>query len=124
MTRWVDIRNSSRGGERVIRARWCESFGCRLRGLTFRRELPERRGLLLVQGEENKAGAAIHMWGVLFPLGVAWLDSHRRVVECRLARPWRLYLPASPAMYILEGPPSMLDLLGIGDSMEFIDEAG
>lgn len=105
-----------------MRARWCERFLCRLRGLTFRRALGEGEGLLLVDARETRAGSAIHMWGVWIALGVAWLDAQSRVVDRRLAQPWRLYLPAAPARFVLEGHPSMLDRLELGDCLEFEDE--
>jgi len=120
--RWVQVRNRSKGGSPVIRARWCESFACKLRGLTFRRHLPENEGLLLVEAGESRVGTSIHMWAVFFPIGVAWLDAEARVVDCRLALPWRAYIPASPARYVLEGTASMLDRVAVGDVLEWVDE--
>lgn len=122
MIRWVQVRNRSKGGSLVIRARWCETYACRLRGLTFRRHLPENEGLLLVEAGESRVGTSIHMWAVFFPIGVAWLDSEARVVDCRLALPWRAYIPASPARYVLEGTASMLDRAAVGDVLEWVDE--
>jgi uncharacterized membrane protein (UPF0127 family) len=122
MDRWVRVRNRSRGGATVLLARWCRTFVCRLRGMTFRRVLPEGRGLLLAEARASRLGTTIHMWAVFLPLGVAWLDPEGRVVECREARPWRIYRPAAPARFVLEGPPSMLERLAVGDVLEFEDE--
>ena len=122
MIRWVQVRNRSKGGSPVIRARWCEFFFCKLRGLTFRRHLPENEGLLLVEAGESRVGTSIHMWAVFFPIGVAWLDSEARVVDCRLALPWRAYVPGGAARYVLEGPASMLGRLTVGDLLEWVDE--
>ena len=122
MIRWVQVRNRSKGGSPVIRARWCESFACKLRGLTFRRHLPESEGLLLVEAGESRVGTSIHMWAVFFPIGVAWLDSEARVIDRRLARPWRAYVPCGAARYVLEGPASMLGRLTVGDLLEWVDE--
>jgi uncharacterized membrane protein (UPF0127 family) len=121
--RWVQVSNRSRDGSPVIRARWCESFACRLRGLTFRRHLPENEGLLLVEATERRAGSSIHMWAVFFPIGVAWLGSEGRVVDCRLAHPWHAYIPSAPARYVLEGTTSMLSRVRVGDVLEWVDEA-
>lgn len=115
------VRNQSRGGAPVVHARACETFLCRLRGLTFRRQLPSGEGLLLVERDESRLSTAIHMWGVFMSLGVAWLDSNGVVVDMRVARPWRLYWPTQPAKYVLEGPPSMLESLAVGEQLAFDD---
>jgi uncharacterized membrane protein (UPF0127 family) len=118
---WVRVVNTSLGGAEVVRARFCASFLCRFRGLMFSRPLEPGRGLLLVEERESRWGTAIHMAFVAYPLGVAWLDAGRRVVDCRVAHPWRLYLPARRASYILEGEPLMLGRLAVNDLLDFID---
>jgi uncharacterized membrane protein (UPF0127 family) len=122
MARWVRVRNQSHGGKQIVLARWCESYFCRLRGLTFRLRLPERHGLLLVGRSESISLAAIHMFGVFLSLGVIWLDSSQRVVDLVLARPFGIYRPASPARYVLEGRPSILEGVSLGDELVFEDE--
>jgi uncharacterized membrane protein (UPF0127 family) len=123
LARWVEVRNRSKGDRKVVRARWCESYLCRMRGLTFRRTLPEGTGLLLVDAKESISGAAIHMWAVFFPLGVVWIDSAKWVVDFKVAEPWKIYLPSRPARYVLEGHPSILESVAIGDALEFMDES-
>ena len=123
MARWVRVCNLSRGGEQVVLARWCESYLCRLRGLTFRFGLPETRGLLLVGRTESISLAAIHMFGVFLSLGVIWLDSSQRVVDRVVARPFAVYKPGAPARYVLEGRPSILEGVSLGDELDFADEA-
>jgi uncharacterized membrane protein (UPF0127 family) len=120
MARWVDIRNSTTD-RHVIRARWCASFACRLRGLMFRRRLAPGEGLLLVERSAGRTQTAIHMAMVLFPLGVIWLDDDQRVVDKRLALPWRAYAPSAPARYVLEGEPGVLECVAHGDVLEFAD---
>lgn len=121
MNNWVSVINTSTGGDTLLRARWCASYLCRLRGLTLRRSLPEGEGLLLVDGQETLRNAAIHMLGVFFPIGVAWITRDHVVVDLTLAKPWRFYVPKGRAQYILEGPPSMLESITIGDKLEFVD---
>lgn len=123
MDRWVIICNRSRGGKRVLRARWCRRFCCRLRGLTFRQSLGPDEGLLLVESRPSRLGTAIHMLGMCMDLGVVWLDSERRAVDRQHARRGRLYLPRRPAQYVLEGPLSLLESVSVGDEMEFVDAA-
>ncbi len=120
MNKWVSVINVSTGGDTLLRARWCASYLCRLRGLTLRRSLPEEEGLLLVDGQETRRNAAIHMLGVFFPIGVAWITRDQVVVDLTVAKPWRFYVPKGRAQYILEGPPSMLESITIGDRLEFV----
>jgi uncharacterized membrane protein (UPF0127 family) len=121
MTQWIEIRNRSQDNVLVVRAKWCESFLCRLRGLTFRRVLSALTGLLLVQSRESIAGGTIHMFGVFFSLGVIWLDADKRVVDHTVADPWRIYTPNAPAQYVLEGQPEILDRVTVGDVLEFCE---
>lgn len=121
MENWVVIRNSSRGQATVVRARWCSSFACKLRGLSLRRPIPSGTGLLLVEGREGRWGTAIHMFGMLFALGVIWLDGEGLVVDVRRAEPWRIYVPRAAARFTLETLPEVLDRVGIGDTLEFSD---
>jgi uncharacterized membrane protein (UPF0127 family) len=112
--------NRSRGetvARRVVR---CDTFWKRGRGLTFRRGLPEDAVYLFVEGRESVAQAAIHMFFVFFPIAVVWLDRDRRVVDKALARPFRpYYAPRRPAMYYVEGHPSLLEKVDTGDELDF-----
>ncbi len=121
MSRWGSVINLSRSGEHLIRARWCQSFLCKAWGLTFRRALDEDEGLLLVEHSEGRINTAITMWFMFFPITVAWLDKEFRVVDIKLARPWRNYLPSAPAKYMLEGPLTMMERLSLGDQLEWVD---
>lgn len=98
----------------------CDTFLRRGRGLMFRRALPEQAVYLFVEGRESVAQAAIHMFFVFFPIAVVWLDRERRVVDKTLARPFRpYYAPKSPAQFYVEGHPSLLDQVSLGDQLEF-----
>jgi len=86
----------------------------------FRRALPEDEVLLFVERRESVAQTTIHMLFVFFPIAVVWLDGDRRVVDKRLARPFRpYYAPRRPAQYYIEGQPSLLEGVSIGDQLEF-----
>lgn len=101
-------------------ARLCDSFICKLRGLTFRRSLEMRDSLILVESSDGVARASITMLFVFFPIAVIWINSAGNVVDAQLARPFRLmYVPAAPARYMLEGPPELLQLLQFGDQVRF-----
>ncbi len=103
----------------------CDTFLKRGRGLMFRprRALADGRVYLFVESRESVAQTSIHMFFVFFPIAVLWLDGSRRVVDKALARPFRpYYAPRRAARYFIEGEPSLLDRVSIGDRLEF--EAG
>lgn len=117
---WRVLRNVQTGEIVLDRVRWCASFWCHLRGLQFVSHLPETEGLLFVTSAESKTNTAIHMFFMLFSIGVIWMDSGGKVVDVCLAKPWRpLYAPKAPAQYYLEANPSILQRVKIGDVLRF-----
>jgi uncharacterized membrane protein (UPF0127 family) len=103
-----------------LRAVYCDSFLCRLRGLMFRSELAAGEGLLLVQARDSRVDTSIHMLFVYMDLAVVWISSAGEVVDRVLARSWRLaYAPRRPARFILEITPGRLDEFQPGDHIEF-----
>ncbi len=109
----------------VERAKWCDSFGSKLRGFTWRRVLPPSEGLVLVEKQESRLNSAIHMLFVFFDLGVLWVNEEGCVVDKRLAQPWRLsYAPRRPARYVVEAAPGILEQVSVGDHVRFIEVNG
>ncbi len=120
--RRVKIINETHPLPGSLEAGYADSFGARLRGLTFRRTLPQGEGLLLVQARSTRLDSAIHMLGVWFVLGIVWLDADCRVVDTRLARPWRLlYVPRAPAQFVLEISGDRLAEFNKDDRLRFED---
>jgi hypothetical protein len=120
MPEQVLVQNITRPNIHPIQARFCTSFFCRLRGLTFRRGLSSGEGLLLVQSRDSRMDASIHMLFVWIDLAVVWINSAQQVVDVRLARRWRpAYVPARPARYVLEISPERLEDYCIGDQLHF-----
>lgn len=104
----------------LARVRWCEGFWCKFRGLMLRRHLPEDEGLLFVYGRESKVETSIHMLFMFFAIATVWLDKDGRVVDKVLAKPWRpVYAPRTPAQYVIEAKPALLDRLAVGDHLSF-----
>jgi hypothetical protein len=121
---WLEVCSEADDRPLLKRVRRCASFLCRLRGLTFRGALGEGEGLLLVGKRQSRGDAAIHMFFVFFPIGVVWLDGDQRVVDVQLARPFRpFYAPQAPAKDILEGPPSLVERVRVGDRLRFGEAA-
>ena len=123
MSEWRILRNADTDEIILARVRWCASFWCKYRGLQLVPRLPEDEGLLFVEEREGRASTAIHMFFMRFSIAVVWLDSSGKVVDKRLAKPWRpAYTPQAPAQYYVEANPSLLDRVQIGDRLRF-DEA-
>ena len=104
----------------IQKAKWCDSFGSKLRGFTFRRELGAGDGLVLVEKKDSKLATSIHMLFVSFDLAVIWVNDAGEIVDTVLAKPWKLsYAPQSPARYVIEGHPDLLQQVQIGDQIVF-----
>jgi len=84
----------------------------------FRRPVGEEEAYLFVLDRPSVLDAAIHMFFVSFPIAVIWLDESRRVIHQVLARPWRpYYAPPKPARYFIEGHPTLLSKVELGDEI-------
>jgi uncharacterized membrane protein (UPF0127 family) len=122
MSKYSALRNAETGVVVLARLRWCQNYWSRMRGLMFRRDLPEDEGLLFVYGHESVLETSIHMLFMFFSIATVWLDKEGRVVDKVLAKPWRLaYAPHKPAQYFIEARPSLLDRVKIGDRLIFKD---
>lgn len=120
MTIYRQIKLGGNGRILLQHARWCDDFGSKLRGFTFRRRLAEDEGLVLVEKSDSRLNTAIHMLFVFCDLGVIWVNNAGVVVDKVLAKPWRLsYVPQVAARYVIELHPSLLDAVQIGENIEF-----
>ena len=118
--RQVIVHNRSRSQDQLVQVRYCDTFLCQLRGLTFRRQLPLDGGLLLVQSRAIRRDAAIHIVGVWFDLTIVWINSDMLVVDIRKARSWwSVCVPQFPAKYILEISVDTLCDFRVGDEVFF-----
>lgn len=123
MSKWRVVKQSKSGRVVLERARLCDNFWTRFRGLQLVRRLPENEGLLFVTGSESRSNTTIHMFFMFFSIGVVWLDATGKVVDKCFAKPWRpAYAPKRPAQYFIEAQPAILDRVKIGDVLRF-DEA-
>jgi uncharacterized membrane protein (UPF0127 family) len=123
MSRFIFVRNLNLPDMSPARVKYCDSFLCRLRGLTFRERLELNDGLLLVQGgRDSRIDSSIHMLFVPFDLNVVWINSKLTVADKIIAKPWRpAYFSAQPACFILEIHPDRWEDYQIGDRVEFQD---
>ena len=117
----VKVVRRGTGEVLVESAKWCSSHLCRLVGLQFRRRLGAGEGLILVKEKDSVASSSIHMFFVFFPIAAVWVDSQGVVTSAQLARPWRPYYASpSPARYVLETSPQVLEHLQAGDEVDFV----
>lgn len=120
MAEYKRVIHAASGEALVPRARWCDTFGSKLRGFTGRRELEPGEGLVLVQSGDSRVNSAIHMLFVFCDLGVFWVNDAGEVVDTALARPWRVqYTPRAPARYVVETHPDVLAQVQVGDKILF-----
>jgi len=118
--RVIKITNLTHPLTRPLKADYCQSFWCRLRGLTFRKTLPPDWGLLLVQARENQRDAAIHMFFMQVDLAVVWINAAGKVVDVRPAYKWKsMIVPKAPAKFVLELPLERLADFQIDDEVVF-----
>jgi uncharacterized protein len=123
MSDWRILRNANTGQVILPRTKICVSFLCHLKGLMFVRRLPSDQGLLFVTSSESRTNTAIHMLFMFIPLAVVWLDKNGRVVDKKLAKPWRpMYAPQAPAQYYLEANVGVLEQVSVGDVLRFDEE--
>ncbi len=79
---------------------------------------------MLVNAKDDRLNSAIHMFFVFFDLAVIWVNDQGVVVDKVLAKPWRPHYGAqTPARYVIEGHPVILDQVQIGDTLQFLDNA-
>lgn len=120
MQKYVIIQGREHKLASPPRVKYCESFLCRLRGLTFRAPLAHDEGLLLVFGRDSRVDSSIHMLGVSFDLAVFWINSELKVVDKIVAGAWKpAFFPREPARYVLEVHAERIDDFEIGQVVEF-----
>lgn len=116
------IRHQESGRVLVESAKWCDSFGSKLRGFMFKKVLDKDEGLVLVESRDSRVATSIHMLFVSFDLGVIWVNSAGVVVDTAVAKSWALqYAPQEAAQYVIELHPDVLQEISVavGDHILF-----
>lgn len=91
-----------------------------MRGFTFTKPVAADGGLVLVNRKDSQLDSAITMLFVNYDLGVIWVNDAGEVVDTVVAKPWRLnYSAKAPARYVIEGHPSILERVRIGEKVRF-----
>jgi uncharacterized membrane protein (UPF0127 family) len=122
MARTISIENLNRRINDGLRVKYCDTFLTQLRGFTFRSDLKQNDGLVLVGRRDSRIDSSIHMFFVSFDLAVIWINSELQVVDKVLARSWKpAYFSKEPAKYVLEVHPDRWQEFQVGDRVKFKD---
>lgn len=116
----VFVINVSKGTE-IGESEIADSFFSRLRGTMFKSKL--EKGLILkLPNTRTRAGSAIHMFFVRFPLDIIFTDNDKKVVDTISIDPWKTYTPKKPARYVIELEKGMIatSKTEIGDILDFM----
>jgi uncharacterized membrane protein (UPF0127 family) len=113
------IINLTRSTTIASHAEWARSFWARLRGLMFRKHLPDGNGLVL---EPN---SSVHTFGMRFAIDVIFVDRHGCVVGLMPAMPPnRPFAGERRARRTIEVPAGVIAATQthLGDRLQFLDE--
>lgn len=119
----VKIQNDTSPYAPTIKAKYCADFWSKFVGLMLHPPLPIDGAALLVERNDSKINATIHMFFMRFDLCVVWINTAYEVVDVQVARRWRpAYTPEKPARYILETNVANFGKFKVGDRVSFIYE--
>ncbi|MEM0360197.1 MAG: DUF192 domain-containing protein [Candidatus Diapherotrites archaeon] len=114
------LRNKTRKAVIARKVRFANSFFLKLKGLMFEKRDCFDYALVFPFERETRFGASIHMLFVFFPIAAVYLNADKRVVDVAVLKPFTLnYTPKKPAKYLIELAQEKLELVRIGDLLEF-----
>ncbi|KPU62580.1 hypothetical protein EP1X_07720 [Thermococcus sp. EP1] len=101
------------------RVKVADTFFKRFRGLMLTPEV--NYALVFILPTESRINASIHMFFMFQSIDVLFLDSSRKVVDLKRAKPWRVYMPKESAKYIIEAPVGVINAIHaeIGDEIDW-----
>ena len=124
MSQYRKIINARTGQTVVARAEFCTGFFGSWRGLMCSSSLTQEEGIIFERRRGSRISAAMHTLGMRYNIGIIWLDRNQKVIEMRVAQPWRLaFVPARAAKYVIEALPDVLRRVAVGDLLCFDEVA-
>jgi len=119
-TKYINVKV----GKTTIKAEIANTTLKRIRGLMFRKNLPEDQGMLFVFNQDGFHG--IWMMNMSFPIDIVWVNEEKKVVDVvRDVQPCKLlcpsYRPKEKARYVLEVNANFTEKHGvkIGSELDF-----
>jgi uncharacterized membrane protein (UPF0127 family) len=107
----------------VVNVKYCDTFGSKLIGLMFSKELKPDQGIILVEDKETRVNTSIHMMFMNYDLTILWLDKELVIVDKVLARKWvPFYISKNPAKFVVELHRSKFSDYSIGDKLIFMND--
>ena len=86
-------------------------------GLMFHTPITNKGYIFVMKKEKH---IPITMLNVFFPITALWLDTDKKVVAKKVAKPFQLHIdPKCKAQYLIELPQSCSQSVSIGDVLEF-----
>ena len=123
MSRQIIISILSRSESSPRRVKFCDSFLSRLRGFTFRKNIRNDEGLILVEKKDSRLDTSIHMFFVWSDLAVFWINASHVVVDKVIAKSWHPYYASKqPARFVVELHPTQIEAFQVGDKLDFRDD--
>ena len=111
-------------GDTTVKAEIADTTLKQIRGLMFRKNLPEDQGMLFDFNQDGFHG--IWMMNMSFPIDIIWIDNEKKVVDIvRDVQPCRIscstYRPKEKARYVLEVNANFTEKHGvnIGSELKF-----
>jgi hypothetical protein len=111
-------------GKVEIQAEVADTLPKQIKGLMFRKSLPEKSGMLFVFGSDDYYG--IWMMNMSFPIDIIWIDSNHKIVDivkdvlpCGIICP--SYEPTAKARFVLEVNSGFTEKYSVkvGDTVNF-----
>lgn len=114
----MKIKNKTKNEIIVNNSKICKTFLSKTIGLMFSRKI-EDYGLIFHFEKEEKI--SLHMFFVLYPIDVLFLDKNKKIIEIkRNFRPFGIFEPKEKSKFIIELPSNSTRGTRIGDTIEFV----
>ncbi len=111
------IKNNSKNKILKKKKEYCKSVFSQMKGFMFSK--PDKALVFIFKKEKI---VNLHMFFILHPIDVLWLDKNKKVVKIKENfKPFRIVIADKPAQYIIEMPAGIIakTKTEVGDSISF-----
>ena len=89
------------------------------RGLMFTRKKNFNFSLVFPLKHTNRLLNSVHMCFVFYKILAVFLDCNKKVVDCKVLKPFTFYIPKRDCSYLLELPKEFAEEIKIGDKVDW-----